>query len=67
VRPVPLLVSAQSFAQLFRPQQMLTSVYYPATELTHPHFQAYGLGWFLQDYRGEFVERRTCFCLEGKR
>jgi CubicO group peptidase (beta-lactamase class C family) len=53
------LVSAQSFAQLFRPQQVLTSAQYPATEMTHPHFQAYGLGWFLRDYRGEFVAYHT--------
>jgi CubicO group peptidase (beta-lactamase class C family) len=53
------LVSAQSFVQLFRPQQVLTSAQYPATEMTHPHFQAYGLGWFLRDYRGEFVAYHT--------
>jgi len=53
------LVSAQSFSQLFRPQQVLTSAQYPATEMTHPHFQAYGLGWFLRDYRGEFVAYHT--------
>jgi len=53
------LVSAQNFAELFRPQQVIRSVFYPATELTHPHFQAYGLGWFLRDYRGEFVAYHT--------
>jgi CubicO group peptidase (beta-lactamase class C family) len=53
------LVSAQNFAQLLRPQQLLTSVAYPATEMTHPHFQAYGFGWFLRDYRGEFVAYHT--------
>ena len=52
------LVSAQNFAQLFRPQQVLSGQY-PATELTHPHFQAYGLGWFLREYRGEFVAYHT--------
>ncbi|HEY7194111.1 MAG TPA: serine hydrolase [Gemmatimonadales bacterium] len=52
------LVSAQNYAQLFRPQQVLAGEY-PATELTHPHFQAYGLGWFLRDYRGEFVAYHT--------
>ncbi|HEV8382662.1 MAG TPA: serine hydrolase, partial [Gemmatimonadales bacterium] len=53
------LVSAENFAQLFRPQQVLTGVFYPATELTHPRFQAYGFGWFLRDYRGEFVAYHT--------
>jgi CubicO group peptidase (beta-lactamase class C family) len=52
------LVSAANFAQLFRPQQVLTGAY-PATEMTHPHFQAYGFGWFLRDYRGEFVAYHT--------
>ena len=52
------LVSAQSFSQLLRPQQVL-GAQYPATEMTHPHFQAYGLGWFLRDYRGEFVAYHT--------
>ncbi len=52
------LVSAANFAQLFRPQQVLTNAY-PATEMTHPHFQAYGFGWFLREYRGEFVAYHT--------
>jgi CubicO group peptidase (beta-lactamase class C family) len=52
------LVSARSFAELFRPQQVLSGMY-PATEMMHPHFQAYGLGWFLRDYRGEFVAYHT--------
>jgi CubicO group peptidase (beta-lactamase class C family) len=53
------LVSAQNFNQLFRPQQVIRGAFYPATELTHPHFQAYGMGWFLRDYRGEFVAYHT--------
>ena len=53
------LISAKNFAQLFRPQQVIMNVFYPATEMTHPHFQAYGLGWFLRDYRGEFVAYHT--------
>jgi len=52
------LLSAANFAQLFRPQQVLSGMY-PATEMMHPHFQAYGLGWFLRDYRGEFVAYHT--------
>src|SRR5437762_811029 len=31
----------------------------PTASLTHPRFQAYGLGWLLQDYRGEFVALHT--------
>jgi CubicO group peptidase (beta-lactamase class C family) len=53
------LVSAQNFAELFRPQQEIAGEFYPTTRLTHPHFQAYGMGWFLQDYRGEFVAFHT--------
>lgn len=52
------LLSAQNFSQLFRPQQVLSGMY-PATEMMHPHFQAYGLGWFLRDYRGEFMAYHT--------
>jgi CubicO group peptidase (beta-lactamase class C family) len=53
------LVSAQNFAELFRPQQILLRPFYPTANLVHPHFQAYGLGWILQDYRGEFVAMHT--------
>ncbi len=53
------LVSAQNFAQLFRPQQIVQRPFYPTATLTHPHFQAYGLGWILQDYRGEFIAIHT--------
>ena len=53
------LVSAQNFAQLFRPQQVIANSQYPATRLTGFHFQAYGMGWFLQDYRGEFIAYHT--------
>jgi CubicO group peptidase (beta-lactamase class C family) len=49
------LVSAQNLAQLFRPQQVLMQTQFPAARLTGYHFQAYGMGWFLQDYRGEFI------------
>jgi len=53
------LVSAQSFAELFKPQQIVQRPFYPTARLTHPHFQAYGLGWILQDYRGEFIAIHT--------
>src|SRR4029079_16865982 len=42
------------------PQQVgPASGFYPTARLTHPHFQAYGFGWFLQDYRGEFMAFHT--------
>src|ERR1041385_3766229 len=54
------LVSATNFAQLFTAQQMVPpDEFYPTARLTHPHFTAYGLGWFLEDYRGEYVAFHT--------
>ena len=53
------LVSAQNFVQLFRPQQAIGQPQYPAAKLAGYHFQAYGMGWFLQDYRGEFIAYHT--------
>jgi CubicO group peptidase (beta-lactamase class C family) len=53
------LVSAPNFAELFKPQQILLQPFFPTAALVHPHFQAYGLGWMLQDYRGEFVAMHT--------
>jgi len=53
------LVSTQNFAELFKPQQIVQRPFYPTARLTHPHFQAYGLGWILQDYRGEFIAIHT--------
>jgi CubicO group peptidase (beta-lactamase class C family) len=54
------LLGTASFAELWRPQ-MLESLedFYPTSRLTHPHFTAYGLGWFLEDYRGEKVVFHT--------
>src|SRR6266702_3532791 len=53
------LVSAQNFAQLFRPQQVVQRPFYPTATLISLYFQAYGLGWILQDYRGEFTAIHT--------
>jgi len=53
------LVSAQNFAELFRPQQTVQRPFYPTATLTNLHFQAYGLGWILQDYRGQFTAIHT--------
>jgi hypothetical protein len=33
--------------------------FYPTARLTHPNYTAYGLGWFLEDYRGEAVVFHT--------
>jgi CubicO group peptidase (beta-lactamase class C family) len=54
------LVSARGFAQLFTSQQMVPpGEFYPTARLTHPHFVGYGMGWFLEDYRGEYVAFHT--------
>jgi hypothetical protein len=54
------LVSDSAFRQLLTPQFLVPEAsYYPAARLARPHFRAYGLGWFLQDYRGRLVAMHT--------
>ncbi len=54
------LVSEENFHELFSPQALIPpNDFYPSTALTKPHWTAYGLGWFLQDYRGKFVAMHT--------
>jgi CubicO group peptidase (beta-lactamase class C family) len=54
------LVSAARFNEFWTPQTVIPQPdFYPTTTLTKPHFTAYGLGWFLEDYRGEFVAFHT--------
>ena len=54
------LVSARGYADMFAPHILVDEKeFYPTARLTHPHFQAYGQGWFLEDYRGEYVEFHT--------
>lgn len=54
------LLGAPAFNELFRPQMLVgDDGFYPTAQLTHPHFTAYGLGWFLEDYRGEYVVFHT--------
>jgi CubicO group peptidase (beta-lactamase class C family) len=54
------LVSEEVFEELFRPQTLIPQRnFYPTARLTRPRFTAYGLGWFLQDYRGQFVAFHT--------
>ncbi|HET6762376.1 MAG TPA: serine hydrolase domain-containing protein, partial [Longimicrobiaceae bacterium] len=49
-------VQAETFARMWTPQVTVpAAAYYPAARLANPHFIAYGLGWFLQDYRGREV------------
>ena len=54
------LVTTSSFAEMFTPQTIIReSDFYPTAPLTHAHFTAYGMGWFLEDYRGRKVEMHT--------
>jgi CubicO group peptidase (beta-lactamase class C family) len=54
------LVKPETLTELFRPQTIIPlASFYPTARRTRPHFTAYGMGWFLQDYRGEFVAFHT--------
>ncbi|MEP7064560.1 MAG: serine hydrolase [Gemmatimonadota bacterium] len=54
------LLSTRGYADLFAPHILVDDKeFYPTAKLTHPRFQAYGQGWFLEDYRGEFVAFHT--------
>jgi CubicO group peptidase (beta-lactamase class C family) len=55
------LVSEANFKELIAPQVAIAKAQwgYPTIALTQSRFTAYGLGWFLQDYRGQFVAMHT--------
>jgi CubicO group peptidase (beta-lactamase class C family) len=54
------LVRSGTFAEMFRPQTIVPrESFYPTVSRTGARFTAYGLGWFLQDYEGEFVAMHT--------
>jgi CubicO group peptidase (beta-lactamase class C family) len=54
------LVSDTAFAELMRPQVLVPpDGFYPTARLTRPSFTAYGMAWFLEDYRGEKVAFHT--------
>lgn len=54
------LLSEETWREIFTPQFLVPrESFYPTTRLTKTNFTAYGLGWFLQDYRGEFVAMHT--------
>ena len=38
---------------------LLASIGYPAARQAKPNFYAYGLGWFLQDYKGRLLAMHT--------
>lgn len=54
------LVSEGQFREMLTPQFLIPqSQFYPVARLSRPNFTAYGLGWFLQDYRGRKVALHT--------
>lgn len=55
------LVSSKVFAELWTPQVVVAPHQwgYPTMQLTGSRWLGYGLGWFLQDYRGQFVAMHT--------
>ena len=52
------LVSESSFREFLSPQ-FVAPPEYPTFKLVGSHWWTYGLGWFQQDYRGQFVAMHT--------
>jgi CubicO group peptidase (beta-lactamase class C family) len=54
------LISAERFAEMFEPQQLIdVETYYPTAELTQPNWRSYALGWFQQDFQGRIIDFHT--------
>lgn len=53
------IVSPGIVAEALEPQMVLDEIAYPAAKQANPNFFAYGLGWFLQDYRGHLLAMHT--------
>jgi len=53
------LISVANFRELITPQITAPMEEYPALSLAKPDFFSYGLGWFIQDYRGQQVWMHT--------
>jgi CubicO group peptidase (beta-lactamase class C family) len=54
------MVSERQHGEMFTPQFLIPQAqYYPAARLARPNFTAYGLGWFMQDYRGRKLALHT--------
>ncbi len=53
------LITPANFRELVAPQIRAPLELYSALELAAPHFLSYGLGWFVQDYRGKAVWMHT--------
>ena len=53
------LIQQKTFAELVTPQIQAPMDEYPALRLAKPDYFSYGLGWFIQDYRGQQVWMHT--------
>ena len=53
------LITTAAFNEIVAPQIRAPVDQYPALSLAHPTFFSYGLGWFVQDYRGHTVWMHT--------
>jgi hypothetical protein len=53
------VAKSDTIAEVLKPQMLLASIGYPAARQAKPHFYAYGLGWFLQDYKGRLLAMHT--------
>lgn len=54
------ILKAGTLAEIFKPQVIIPKdQFYPTAQLTKPHWMTYSLGWFQQDYRGEFLSFHT--------
>lgn len=53
------LIQPSTFAELVTPQIQAPMAEYPALRLSKPNYFSYGLGWFVQDYRGQQVWMHT--------
>ena len=53
------LIQQKTFAELITPQIEAPIEEYPALQVAKPDYFSYGLGWFIQDYRGQQVWMHT--------
>ncbi|MFT4032516.1 MAG: serine hydrolase [Siphonobacter sp.] len=53
------LLKAETWVEIFKPQTILPSLFYPTMKILKPNWTTYGLGWFQHDYRGEKVNFHT--------
>ncbi|MEN8250229.1 MAG: serine hydrolase [Bacteroidota bacterium] len=54
------LIKLSTFNELFKPQQIVPSYeFYATQEIVKPKWTTYGLGWFQHDYNGNMVQVHT--------